>query len=170
MAATNNYSERIILLICKLGKRIMRFAKFNLWIFILVTVVFISVGTLMFLFNSPSSLGIVNYAFAIVGGLSGLCFSWARNFNDNDEKITQIKILELGEILLFSGILFLFSSAMAYLKTFGIVYLSVSDFVRILTLILSWLAFVLRIIAFCMFCISIVEVCGVILKNILSRS
>ena len=66
----------------------------------------------VFFDDKSDSVAILNFAFAILGGLAGLCFSWSGTFSPNDTANGFIK--DLGEKLLYSSILIIIASCIHY--------------------------------------------------------
>lgn len=77
---------------------------------VLFGIIFVIVGN-----ASDINLQITNFAFAILLGLSSVCFSWVRTFESLEDK-TAISIRQSGELSLFAAILFLLASFLNYLQ------------------------------------------------------
>lgn len=57
---------------------------------------------------------LTNYGFAILVGISSLCFSWARGLNKDEDTQTLEKATIFGESFFHSAIIFLLLSAIKY--------------------------------------------------------
>jgi hypothetical protein len=102
-----------IQLIRKIIITIGQILQFVLWNLPVSMIALIGLYFAFRLFINPSedTVGITNYAFAIVGALSSISFAYARTIEDKDAKQT---IQYCGERFLHSALLFLVASIMKY--------------------------------------------------------
>ena len=61
---------------------------------------------------SQDTVNLTNYGFAILVGLSSVCFAWARSLKEGEEEI--IEIIFYAESFLHCAIIFLITSAIKY--------------------------------------------------------
>lgn len=64
--------------------------------------------------SSKDTTYLTNYGFAILIGISSICFSWARNMDKESEPLMLNKVSTSGENSFHCAIMFLISSAIKY--------------------------------------------------------
>lgn len=69
-------------------------------------------GLKVFFDMKSDSVAILNFSFAILGGLAGLCFTWSATFSPQHRVNTFIK--DLGEKFLYAAILIIVASCIHY--------------------------------------------------------
>ena len=69
-------------------------------------------GLKVFFDMKSDSVAILNFSFAILGGLAGLCFTWSSTFSP-EERINSF-IKKLGEKFLYASILIIVASCIHY--------------------------------------------------------
>jgi hypothetical protein len=69
-------------------------------------------GLKVFFDLKSDSVAILNFSFAILGGLAGLCFTWSGTFAPQERVNTFIK--KLGEKFLYASILIIVASCIHY--------------------------------------------------------
>ena len=78
----------------------------------LISIFTIMLALKVFFDDKSDSVAILNFAFAILGGLAGLCFTWSGTFSPEEKANGFIK--ELGEKFLYSSILIIVASSIHY--------------------------------------------------------
>lgn len=78
------------------------------------TVLGISIVFYNFQNIKEDTTSLTNYGFAILAGISSLCFSWARGLNKDEDAQILKKVTICGESFFHSAIIFLLLSAIKY--------------------------------------------------------
>lgn len=91
------------------------FNEFFLVIFPNLLFTIFGYGIIIYSFKNVDidTTNLTNYGFAILAGISSICFSWSKNLNSEDENTSE-RIIIIAECFLHTAIIFLLSSAIKY--------------------------------------------------------
>ena len=102
-------------------------------------------GLKVFFDMKSDSVAILNFSFAILGGLAGLCFTWSATFGPEEKANSFIK--KLGEKFFYSSILIIVASCIHYeLRNINKIRLEYDPF-HLSSEIYDWLTIIFKVIA-----------------------
>ena len=112
-------------------------------------------------------LQMTNFGFAVLLGISSICFSWVRTFDAVDNKVA-VNIRHVGELSLLDAVLFLIGSILNYMLTLIIANVKNEVVNLILSQIIKWTLLALFVIAASIFAKILARLLLILRKRYLS--